>query len=230
MRFWAVIPAAGIGARMGVDRPKQYLTLAGRTVLEHSIGPLLAHPAIAAAVVAIRQDDPWWPTLTLRNDARVHTCAGGTERADSVRNALRHLLERGAHNDDWVLVHDAARPCLLAEDLERLIETLKDEHIGGLLAVPVTDTVKRAAGDGRVETTLPRTGLWRAATPQMFRFGPLVHALEVATAEGLLVTDESMAMEHMGHRPLLVASSARNLKITHPSDLPIAERYLECSL
>lgn len=215
---------------MGVDRPKQYLQLAGRTVLEHSVAPLLAHPAIAAAVVAIRADDRWWSTLDLSKDPRVHTCPGGTERADSVRNALDLLRKQGAQNDDWVLVHDAARPCLLAEDLKGLIDTLKDEHIGGLLAVPLTDTVKRAAGDGRVETTLTRTGLWRAATPQMFRFGPLRQALEAAAAEGLLVTDESMAMEHMGHRPLLVASSARNLKITHPSDLPIAERYLECSL
>lgn len=222
-----VIPAAGMGRRMGADRPKQYLPLAGRTVIEHTIACFDGHPAVSGIVVAIAPDDRWWPELDIRTQAQtpLSTVPGGEERAHSVLSALDCLVDHCA-DDDWVLVHDAARPCLARADLDRLIGRALSDAVGGLLAAPVRDTMKRGDGRGRVARTEERAGLWHALTPQMFRYGLLRRALGEALASGAPVTDESSAVERLGLLPLLVEGAATNLKITHPDDLPLAERLL----
>jgi len=226
VRCWGVIPAAGKGTRMGTARPKQYLELAGRTVLEHTLERLAADPRIAGIVVALGADDTEWARLRPPPGVEVRTVIGGAERCHSVLNALRDLAARAAPGD-WVLVHDAARPCLRPADLTRLIDTLAADPVGGLLAVPVRDTMKRADGDERVAGTVERGGLWHAQTPQMFRLEALRTALEAAVAAGVLVTDEAAAMERAGHRPRLVPGSGDNLKITRPEDLALAAFYLK---
>lgn len=224
-RFWVVVPAAGSARRMGGAVPKQYLPLAGRTVIEWSLAPFLAHERAAAIVVALSPDDRHWPQTALAGDAKIATTSGGAERMDSVLAGLRALQERAAP-DDWVLVHDAARPCLSAIDLDRLLNELSDDEVGGLLAAPVVDTLKRADAGGRVSQTVPREKLWRALTPQMFRRDLLQRALESALARGVAVTDEAQAVEALGLQPKLVAGDADNIKITLPEDLPRAERIL----
>lgn len=217
--FWLVIPAAGIGSRMRADRPKQYLQLAGRTVLEHTLGCFLEHPQLKGGVVALAAGDPWWPALPCASDARLMTCDGGAQRADSVLNALAALAAVGAADGDWVLVHDAARPNLAHEDLQRLLGELADDPIGGLLAVPARDTLKQAGADGRVAQTLDRSVVWQAYTPQMFRLGALREALTAALAAGVAVTDEASAMEWAGQAPRLIEGRADNLKVTRPEDM-----------
>ncbi|HQU15122.1 MAG: 2-C-methyl-D-erythritol 4-phosphate cytidylyltransferase [Chromatiales bacterium 21-64-14] len=224
-RYWGVIPAAGKGTRMGAELPKQYLELAGRRVLEHTLNRLAADPRIVGIVVALGADDTLWPRVDPPQSVTLLTVTGGAERCHSVLNALDHLAER-ADEHDWVLVHDAARPCLRVADLARLIDTLTEDPVGGLLALPVHDTMKRASADRRVLDTVNRDGLWHALTPQMFRLGALRAALKAAIAAGFLVTDEAAAMEWSGHRPRLVEGSGDNLKITRPEDLPLAEYYL----
>ncbi|HMV40236.1 MAG: 2-C-methyl-D-erythritol 4-phosphate cytidylyltransferase [Proteobacteria bacterium] len=224
-RCFAIVPAAGVGRRMGAAIPKQYLPLAGRCVLEHTLERLLAEPRIERIVVALGPEDGWWPGLKLSDPARIRRVNGGTERADSVLNGLR-ALEGLAGTDDWALVHDAARPCLAAEDLARLFTALADDPLGGLLAVPVRDTMKRAAADGCVEHTVERERLWHALTPQMFRYGRLRDALEAAAAAGAVITDEASAIERAGLRPRLVEGRADNLKITRPEDLALAAFFL----
>ncbi len=224
-RLWGVVPAAGVGRRMGGARPKQYLPLAGRTVLEHSVTALLAHPRMEAVVVALQVDDPYWPALAMARDPRVLTAPGGEERMHSVLNGLRALEGRAAAQD-WVLVHDAARPCLRGDDLARLVDNLTDHPVGGLLALPMADTVKRAGEDGSVVETVDRSCLWRALTPQMFRYHLLRSALEAAVTAGVMVTDESQALERLGRQPRLVPGNADNLKITHPGDLELAALFL----
>ncbi len=224
-RCWGVVPAAGVGKRMGAMVPKQYLPLAGRPVIEHTLEALLAEPRLARIVVALGADDRWWEAVRVSDPARIERAPGGAERAHSVLNALRQLSGRAAP-DDWVLVHDAARPCLRPDDTARLIEQLADDLLGGLLAVPVRDTMKRADGAGRVEASVDRSTLWHALTPQMFRFGVLEAAIERALAAGVTVTDEASALEAVGLRPKLVEGRADNLKITRPEDLALAEFYL----
>jgi len=223
--YWAVIPAAGVGRRMGGDIPKQYLTLAGRRVLEHTLVVFIEDRRCRGVMVAVGEQDPFWPGLPVSARPGVYHTTGGAERCHSVLNALRALAGM-AGEGDWVLVHDAARPCLPRADLDRLLETLADDPVGGLLALPVRDTMKRADAGGRVGTTVDRAGLWHAMTPQMFRLGPLRAALEAALAQGLLVTDEAQAMELCGQSPRLVEGSPGNIKITHPRDLGLAERFL----
>lgn len=223
--LWAVVPAAGVGRRIGGPIPKQYLLLAGRRVIDHSLTPLLANPLIRGAVVALDPQDRLWSETELAAHPRVRRVAGGAERCHSVLNALDCLAE-SADDEDWVLVHDAARPCLRETDLVRLIETLSGDPIGGLLAVPVSDTVKEADGQGGVGRTLARERLWRAFTPQMFRLGLLREALSAALAAGELVTDDAGAIERLGHRPRLIECQSDNIKITRPEDLPLAEFYL----
>ena len=174
--FWAVIPAAGVGARMAADRPKQYLQLGGRTILEHSLGCFLDHPALKGLVVSLADDDPYWPTLACATDPRIQRADGGSERSGSVLNALLHLNALGASDDDWVLVHDAARPNLSRDDLDKLLAELADDPVGGLLAVPARDTLKRVDKHGRVVETVDRSLIWQAYTPQMFRLGALHRA------------------------------------------------------
>nr|WP_288354834.1 2-C-methyl-D-erythritol 4-phosphate cytidylyltransferase [uncultured Pseudomonas sp.] len=222
--FWAVIPAAGIGSRMRADRPKQYLQLAGKSILEHTLHCFLDHPRLRGVVVSLAEDDPFWPSLDCAHDARIHTAAGGAERADSVLNALLRLAELGAGEQDWVLVHDAARPNLAQSDLDLLLAELADDAIGGLLAVPARDTLKRVGSDGRVRETIDRSVIWQAYTPQMFRLGALHQALAEALVSDVAVTDEASAMEWAGQAPRLIEGRADNLKVTRPEDLHYLER------
>lgn len=225
-RFWGAIPAAGIGRRMGASIPKQYLELRGRKVVEHSVAALLEHPAIGGVCVAVAAGDPWWPRTGCADHGAIIPAVGGAERVWSVRNMLNALLAHGAAVADWVLVHDAARPCLRREDVDRLIAACGEHDVGGLLGMPVRDTMKRIDGDGKVLRGEPREGLWHAFTPQMFRLGPLRTAIEDAVAAGAIVTDEAAAMERIGAKPLMVEGRADNIKITRPGDLELAEFFL----
>jgi len=226
MRYWAIVPAAGLGRRMRADIPKQYLPLAGRTVLEHTLQRLSLHPLIAEIIVVISEDDTLWQNLHLDWVAKpVKTVIGGDERCHSVLNGLQVLAQR-ADDDDWVLVHDAARPCLRPDDIEQLIVKCRDD-VGGLLAVPVRDTMKQSDPHGLSECTVERNNLWHALTPQMFRLGVLRQALTDALNKQQLVTDEAMAMELAGHKPRLVEGHGDNIKITRPDDLALAAFYLQ---
>lgn len=226
-RYWAVVPAAGAGKRMGSAIPKQYLELLGRPVIAHTLATLLDHPQIDGVVVAVDAQDEWWPVVaTDLNAAKPLLCVtGGRERCHSVLNGLEALPKQATPND-WVLVHDAARPCLTTADLDRLLTELTDDPVGGLLAVPVRDTLKQADPAGRVAATVDRSRLWHALTPQMFRLGMLRDALCAAVAHGMLVTDEAAAMEAAGFAPRLIEGRADNLKITRPEDLALAEFFL----
>ena len=226
VKYWAVVPAAGVGKRMQADRPKQYLEIAGRPLIEYAISQLMADPHIEGVVVAISAEDEYWPTLEITLDKPLWVVEGGVERCHSVLNALQELATR-ANEEDWVLVHDAARPCVRAEDITQLITKLTHDDIGGLLAVPVRDTMKRAGTNQRVITTEDREGLWHALTPQMFRFGKLRHALEQALEDESLVTDEASAMELAEYEPLLVEGHAENIKVTRPEDLALAAFHLQ---
>ena len=223
---WAVLPAAGIGARMGVELPKQYLEVAGATLLEHSLRALLASDRVSGVVVVLHSQDERAANIDLLRDARVTCTVGGARRSDSVLAGLSALGGR-ADTSDWVLVHDAARPCLQRLDLERLINTVWDTGEGGILAEAIVDTVKLADADGRIRRTLDRDLLWRAQTPQMFRLAALQQALEQALQQGLAITDEASALELAGQSVQLVPGSSRNLKITVPADLALAAWYLE---
>jgi 2-C-methyl-D-erythritol 4-phosphate cytidylyltransferase len=208
--------------------PKQYLELRGRAVIDHSLATLVEHPACDGCVVALSADDAWWPSTAHSTHPRVWRVAGGAERADSVANALEALGER-ADDDAWVLVHDAARPCLTRVDLDRLLSALRGESVGALLAVPVHDTVKAADADAslqRVARTVPRHELWRAYTPQAFQLGRLRRALAQAREQRAAVTDDASAIEQLGLRPTLVEGRADNLKITQTDDLSLAEFFL----
>lgn len=225
-RYWVVMPAAGVGSRMGETIPKQYLPLNGRPVIEHSLQRLLDHPAIEQIFVATSPDDEWWGRSGFSSHLRVKNVTGGKERCHSVLNALL-ALQQVADPEDWVLTHDAARPCLRAEDIDHLLEELSGDPIGGVLAVPLHDTIKQSDGSRRVVDTLPRDQLWRALTPQMFRLASLQSALEHALAAGQVVTDESSAMEFAGYAPKLVPGHSDNIKITQPGDLELAAFFLE---
>lgn len=226
-KYWAVVPAAGVGKRMGVAIPKQYLQLHGRTVIEHTLSRLCRHPRIDAVIVSLGAEDEHWPELPLlrQEQQKIITTTGGAERCHSVYNGLLKLGDR-ARDDDWVLVHDAARPCLHHADIDRLISALADHPVGGLLGVPVADTMKRTNSAGEVVDTVSRDNLWRAMTPQMFRYGLLKQALADAVNSGVLVTDEAAAIERAGHTPRMVECRADNIKITRPEDLTLAEMYL----
>lgn len=217
--FWAVIPAAGVGARMAADRPKQYLMLGGITILEHSLNCFLGHPSLLGVVISLATDDPFWPSLACAADPRLQRAAGGRERADSVLSALLHLHAQGAADDDWVLVHDAARPNLSRDDLDKLLSTLADDPVGGLLAVPARDTLKRADAHGRVSETVDRSTIWQAYTPQMFRLGALHRALADSLVADVPITDEASAIEWAGQAPRLVEGRSDNIKVTRPEDL-----------
>ncbi|MFU8837863.1 MAG: 2-C-methyl-D-erythritol 4-phosphate cytidylyltransferase [Thiohalomonadaceae bacterium] len=223
-RHWVIIPAAGIGTRMRADRPKQYLQLAGKSVLEHTLAIFLDHPRIDGLVLALAAGDPWWPALGIRH-AKLQLAEGGAERCDTVLHALDAIAGQAAA-EDWVLVHDAARPCLRRSDLDLLLDTLKGHPCGGLLGIPIADTIKRSNAQNEVEATVPRDGLWRALTPQMFRYAALRKALQQARDRGLHVTDDASAMELAGQQPLMVEGHGDNIKITRPEDRLLAELYL----
>jgi len=221
--FWCIVPAAGRSARFGGEIPKQYLPLAGKPMLMHTLTRLALHPRIAGIMVVLAPKDAYWAGMGSLRGKPVRTALGGEERADSVLAGLRALRDV-VPNDEYVLVHDAARPCVRAADITRLIEQAAPVG-GGLLAAPLRDTLKRAGTDQRVVVTEPREARWRALTPQMFRLGELASALESAGG-GAAITDEAMAMERSGQRPLLVEGSDDNIKVTTAADVALAEFLL----
>jgi len=229
MRYYLVIPAAGSGRRFDASQPKQYARLGDTTVIEQALAPFEADADCAGIVVAVAAGDTTWPPIAQRRTRVIETAQGGEQRAHSVRNALRALVGR-ARDDDWVMVHDAARPCLTPGDLQALKRELASHPVGGLLAVPLADTLKRALEPGtratHVDETVDRDGLWRAATPQVFRFGVLLRALEAAIDAQRLPTDEAQAIEWTGQRPRLVAGRADNIKVTTTEDLELAGAIL----
>ncbi|MCP3908671.1 MAG: 2-C-methyl-D-erythritol 4-phosphate cytidylyltransferase [Oceanicoccus sp.] len=224
-RFFAVIPAAGVGKRMGSEIPKQYLPLLGKTVIEHTITTLLAEPLLDRIIIAVSAEDTHWQSLDVLKDARIEIVDGGAERSDSVLNGLKHLSSI-ASNNDWVLVHDVARPCIAASDIQRLITALSSHPVGGILAVPMSDTVKQVAGK-IIAATVDRSQLWHAQTPQMFRHQLLLDSLTAGVEQGLSITDEASAIELAGYQPEVVQAISANIKITRPEDLALAEHYLK---
>jgi len=225
-KIWVVIPAAGIGKRMDSDIPKQYLKLNDKTIIEHTLAVFDQHDAISEIVVSISEGDEYWASLNINLSKPLHVANGGQERCDSVLNAL-NSLENKAADDDWVLVHDAARPCLRHEDLTLLLETLEDHGVGGILAVPVRDTMKRSFDNNTIKETVKRENLWHALTPQMFHFSMLKNALESALNKNDLITDEASAIELAGYQPVLVEGHADNIKVTCPEDLVLASFFLQ---
>lgn len=215
---WAVVPAAGRGTRFGGQVPKQYLEVAGKPLLLHTLDALLGHPVVAGVVLALADDDAYWRGRHEHAGKPVLACTGGHSRAASVLAALEALPE-SVRADDFVLVHDAARPNLASSDLDRLLEHGRADPIGAILAAPVRDTLKRAGDDGGIDGTEPRERLWRALTPQLFRRLQLTRALQAAAAVQVEATDEAMAMERQGLRPLLVEGREDNFKVTTPADL-----------
>lgn len=226
--IWAIVPAAGIGKRMLSAIPKQYLPLSGATVLEVTLNRLLASDRVSGLVIALQQTDEYWSDIKLKSDKPVLRASGGTERSDSVLNALQRLAENTDFNTekDWVMVHDAVRPCVRQSDIEKLIEQTTTGETGGLLALPVRDTMKRQGKTALVSETVDREGLWHALTPQLFPFRLLRQALLKASEQGVALTDESSAMEYAGYSPILVQGHEDNIKITRPDDLRLAELYL----
>ena len=250
MRYWLVMPAAGVGRRFGHVKPKQYAPLQGRTVIEWALTPFLTDPQCAGAAISLASDDPYWPEVANQltkmpgRTADIIVAGGGAERSQSVRKGLEALAGRATAND-WVLVHDAARPCLSNHDLQQLLERLGSHPVGGILATPAADTLKRASTEPRaavtgsptasavppppgpeIDQTVDRAGLWRALTPQMFRYQMLSDALDRALATGRLPTDEAQALEWTGAHPVLVQGSAANIKITSADDLVLAAALL----
>lgn len=224
-RFFAVVPAAGVGKRMGSDMPKQYLPLLGKTVIEHTISTLLAEPLFERIIITTSAEDVRWRSLDLLNDARIDVVDGGAERCHSVLNGLKHLASI-ADKNDWVLVHDVARPCIAASDIQRLIIEISNHPVGGILAVPVSDTVKQVDGKA-IAGTIDRSLLWRAQTPQMFRHHLLLESLTAGIEQRLSITDEASAIELAGHQAEVVEAMSVNIKITRPEDLALAEYYLK---
>lgn len=228
MTYWVVMPAGGVGARMGGVLPKQYLSLLGKPIIRHSLERLLGHPRIAGVVVAVAAQDSEWEEIAKTVDTAgkpLLTARGGAERYHSVVNGLEHLAGF-VDRQTWVLVHDAIRPCIRHTAIDRLIEALVDHPVGGLLGIKISDTVKRVDASGQVMETLDRDHLWQAQTPQMFRLGPLIDALSHALEQRLKITDEAAAMALIGALPLMVEGDADNIKITCPPDLALARFYL----
>ncbi len=221
----ALIPAAGRGTRFGGSVMKQYLPVCGKAVLAHTISLFQFHPMISGITVILSEDDQWFESSVGNLAAAVETVSGGETRSQSVRNGLQHVIEN--HPDcDWVLVHDAARPCLSPVSLDRLLEQGLQSPDGAILAMPLGDTLKRAGDDQEIAATVDRSGLWAAQTPQLFPTETLAKAIDAAHRDGRELTDEASAMEFAGARPRLVMGSVANIKITHPSDLAIAEALL----
>jgi len=235
-KVWVVIPAAGIGKRMQSDIPKQYLKINNKTVLEHTLNCFLFHAEVAGIIVVLHSDDHHWKTIKLNSnhDVPIYTVEGGKERSDSVMQGLDYLLmvERLAE-DNWVMVHDAARPCLIEKDINSLLSIRSDVSVGGILASPVRDTMKRAVnkkGKEIISTTESRDNLWHALTPQMFRIGELKTAINHCLEKGISITDESSAIEAVGKQVELVEGSMNNIKITQQSDFEMATLLLSATI
>lgn len=218
----AVVPAAGIGSRMQTECPKQYLHIGDKTILEHAVASLMAHPRVGQAIVAVSPNDAYFSSLPLAADPRVTVVTGGKQRADSVLAGLQ-----AAGDAKWVLVHDAARPCLHPDDLENLLAITATSKVGGILAAPVRDTMKRGEpGKTLIAHTVDREDLWHALTPQLFPLELLRSCLLRALDEGATITDEASALEYCGFHPELINARADNIKVTRPEDLALAAFYL----
>jgi 2-C-methyl-D-erythritol 4-phosphate cytidylyltransferase len=228
MTIWPLVPAAGVGSRMQADRPKQYLSLGTSFLIDHTLRVLLDYPGVERLVLVLADDDPYWHASHFYQDPRIVIASGGRERCDSVLNGLQ-ALEGVAADNDWVLVHDVARPCLRHSDLDRLLGGLA--WPGAILASPTRDTMKRGEINTRGEVviahTVEREQLWHALTPQVFPLGLLREALQRALVVGKSVTDEASAIEMLGLQPLLIAGRADNIKVTRPEDLALAELFLQ---
>lgn len=226
VHYWAVIPAAGLGKRMQITMPKQYLCIDGKTILAHTLKHFLDHPNIIGVVVVIAATDNIWKDLEISMHAKITTTHGGTDRCHSVLNGLIALESVQASANDWVLIHDAVRPCIRKTDIDKLINKLADNKVGGLLGLPVRDTLKHVDGSDMIEATIERNNLWHALTPQMFRFGILMQALQDSIAKNYLVSDEAQAIERMNLPVRIIEGCADNIKITSTNDLEHAKRYL----
>nr|WP_279331278.1 2-C-methyl-D-erythritol 4-phosphate cytidylyltransferase [Solimonas fluminis] len=225
MRYWAVLPAAGGGTRMGAARPKQYLPLRGRSLIEWSLAPFIESEWVDGVVVVLARSDTEFQRLPIARHPKIVTTTGGSARAESVLAGLEVVARRSAvFGEVYALVHDAARPCVAWSDIENLCEEAADEN-GGLLALPVSDTLKQAR-KGKVAGTVDRESVWRAQTPQLFRLDLLMQSLRDCSERGLAVTDEASAMERAGYEPRLVRGRESNIKVTYPEDLPLAEFWL----
>ncbi len=225
MTIWAILPAAGIGQRMGAPIPKQYLDLAGKPVIQHSIETLLQVSAVDSVTVALNPADTHFANLDLPSN-RIRTIEGGDSRQQSVLNGLVSL-ESLANDDDWVLVHDAVRPCVQVQDIEKLLGEVSDHPIGGLLATPQDNTLKLSDGSNHAIETVDRSAYWQALTPQVFRYAALKHAIQNAIESNKPVTDEASAIETQGGKPLLVEGDRNNIKLTRESDLYLADAILK---
>lgn len=226
--LYAVVPAAGIGARMQADRPKQYLSILGKTILEHTLDQLLSFPKLKKIIVVISKEDDYFSGLDFSNHVKVEICQGGKERYDSVLNGLTHLKKMGAEDDALVMVHDVARPCIKQVDLLNLYHS--DSHTGAILGLQVRDTMKRTDEHGNIIKTVERNNLWHALTPQMAGLNVLYKAISKSLADGVDITDEASALEYIGMSPKMVAGDPSNIKITRPDDLALAQAYLEKTL
>lgn len=224
--YWVIVPAAGVGKRMGANRPKQYLPLNGATLLEQTLKRLLQLPKLQGLVLVVSPLDEFWQQLPLLPHPKIQVVSGGQERCDSVLNGL-YALEDRLQPLDWVMVHDAARPCITVGDVEALADELSEHLVGGILGVPASDTLKRLNDNYGIEETVDRRVIWQAQTPQMFRYGVLLKALREALQDDTaIITDEASAVENAGFVPLMVEGRRDNIKVTRPEDLPMAELIL----
>jgi len=226
--IWVVIPAAGIGQRMQLEFPKQYLKVQGKTILEHTLDCFSNHSQIAGIVCVIDSNDRYWDELNIDfKTVPVRITEGGTNRSSSVMNGLKYLINiEGVSPNDWVMVHDAARPCLMSEDIDKLLSIRDMDCVGGLLATPVRDSMKRTITENNQPTVITsesRENLWHALTPQMFRLGELNQALKKCQTQDFLVNDESSAMEFIGKKPILVEGNPNNIKVTYPNDAVLVD-------
>lgn len=225
-KLWGVIPAAGVGSRMQADYPKQYLKLGTKTVLEVSAEKLLSSLPLQGLAISIAADDPYWSTLPLAHQAKITRVMGGKERSDSVFHGIEHWLTQGAHREDWVLVHDAARPCIHSTCLTNLWDLARQTNTAAILASPCADTLKWTASGEFIDKTLDRSRIWQAQTPQLAPLGQLYDALVFARKNAIGVTDEASALEASGFDVRLVIGRRDNIKLTHPEDLPLAQFLL----
>lgn len=223
VKYWVIIPAAGSGSRMQSDIPKQYLEILGKTIIEHTISVFLGSEKIQQVMVCLPAEDTVFSNLGVAQSPKVSTTQGGSSRAESVFNGLQAL---SADEQDWVLVHDAARPCFSSELLETLLTELVEDEVGGIVAVPAKDTLKLADPDNRINSTVDRSTIWQAQTPQMFRYHLLKESLGLALSQSVEITDEASAIEWAGYQPKLIEGDARNLKVTTSEDLALVEFLL----
>ncbi len=222
--LYAVVPAAGVGSRMQADRPKQYLNISDKTILEHTLERLLAFDHFEKIIVSISAEDEYWPELNLNNHPKIEVCSGGKERYDSVLNGLNHLRGMDLNDDVWVMVHDAARPCITPADLDALYQSKNPN--GSLLGLQVRDTMKRTDVDGNIIKTVDRNNLWHAMTPQMATLGVLHNAISQCLSSNIPITDEASALEYIGLSPKMISGDPSNIKVTRPDDLALADSYL----